>query len=388
MAVATQDVHKPLIVLTGGGTGGHITPILAVAEELKQQRDCWTVYIGERGNKFAELTDNHEAIDKTYSVFSGKYRRYFGESWLKRLLDIRTNFFNLRDGFMVVIGFVQAWLLLGELRPSVVFLKGGFVGVPVGLAAAARGIPIVTHDSDILPGLANRLVSRWVRIHAVAMPPETYAYPKDRTVQVGVLVERSYQSVTPEAQAGFKKTLGLPEKSLVLLVTGGSSGARAINVAMSSIAQRLLEGYKDLYIVQQVGKGRLTDFDGVTHPRLKLLEFLTPMYQYMGAADLVVTRASGNTLAELGVQAKPAIVIPSPVLADGHQLHNAAYLAEQGMAVVVQETELPNGLGAAISALLENEAERRRLAQKLQQSTSVDAAKKLAELLLKQVGTA
>lgn len=385
--MVTRAASTPLIVLTGGGTGGHITPILAVAEALKAQQDCQTVYIGERGSKFMELTDNHPAIDDACSVFSGKYRRYFGESWLERLFDLKTIFLNIRDIFLVLIGIVQAWLLLGKLRPNVVFLKGGFVGVPVGIAAAARGIPLVTHDSDVLPGLANRLVSRWVRVHATAMPPETYQYPQDRTVQVGVLVERHYQSVTPEMAKDYKKTLHIPGNAKVLLVTGGSSGARALNRAMQAIAGRLLEHYTDLHIVHQVGKGKLGDFEGFEHERLHLLEFLTPMYTYMGAADLVVTRASGNTLAELGVQGKPAIVVPSPVLADGHQLRNAAYLKEQGMARVVQESELPGGLGAAISELLDDPKQRREIAQKLQQSTSVDSAEKLARLLLHEVGT-
>lgn len=381
--MATPDA-KPLIVLTGGGTGGHITPILAVAHELKKQH-CTTVYIGERGSKYTELTDNHEAIDQTHAVFSGKYRRYYGESALRRILDIKTNFFNVRDAFLVAIGFVQAWFLLGNLRPSVVFLKGGFVGVPVGLGAAARGIPIVTHDSDVLPGLANRLVGRWARVHAVAMPPETYAYPKDRTVQVGVLVEPAYQAVTPQLQKEYKQSLGLPANAKVLLVTGGSSGATAINRAMQAIALRLLDNYVDLYIVHQVGKGKLADMGKITHPRLQLLEFLQPMHAYMGAADVVVTRASGNTLAELGVQGKPAIAIPSPVLADGHQLRNATFLEEQGMALVVQETELPNGLGAAISDLLEHQSKSRDLAHKLQQSTRADAAEKLAKLIWEQI---
>lgn len=381
-----MSAAKPLIVLTGGGTGGHITPILAVAEELKHQHDCWTVYIGERGSKFTELTRDHKAIDTSYSVFSGKYRRYYGESWLQRLLDIKTIALNIRDAFLVSIGLVQAWRLLGKLQPNVVFLKGGFVGVPVGLAAAARGIPIVTHDSDVLPGLANRLVSKWVQIHATAMPPETYAYPKDRTVQVGVLVERNYRHVTSAMQREAKKQIGAPEAARVLLITGGSSGATAINKAIAAIAEKLLANYKDLLIVHQVGKGKLSDVTGLKSERYKPLEFLTPMYVYMAAADLVVTRASGNTLAELGTQGKPAIVIPSPVLADGHQLRNAAYMKEQGMARIVQEEELPNGLGAAISELLEDEKKSREYAQKLQQSTSVDAAKKLASLILIQAG--
>jgi UDP-N-acetylglucosamine--N-acetylmuramyl-(pentapeptide) pyrophosphoryl-undecaprenol N-acetylglucosamine transferase len=377
-----HDDAKPTIVLTGGGTGGHITPILAVAHELKLVLpECNTVYIGERGSKFSQLTDEHTAIDASYRINSGKYRRYFGESWFKRLLDVKTNILNLRDGFYVFIGLIQAWVLLGKVKPSVVFLKGGFVGVPVGIAAAMRGIPIVTHDSDALPGLANRLVGRWATLHATAMPPETYVYPREKTVQVGVLVEHNYTNVTPEQQAQFKQQIKIPTDSTLLLVTGGSSGATAINSAIMQIAAELLDANPKLNLVHQVGKGKLKDFAGLTHERLQLLEFLSPMHAYMGAADLVVTRASANTLAELGVQGKPAIVIPSPVLADGHQLRNAEYLKQQQAALIVTEDTLPDGLREAINQLLSTPEQGKEMSRKLQQLSPSDAAQKLAKLI-------
>lgn len=385
MATNNENV-RPTIVLTGGGTGGHITPILAVAHELKKEMPgCKTIYIGERTSKFSHLTDNHEAIDGSNRIFSGKYRRYFGDSWLKRLFDVKTNLLNIRDALYVCIGLVQAWLLLGKIKPSVVFLKGGYVGVPVGLAAVLRGIPIVTHDSDALPGLANRLVGRWASLHATAMPAETYEYPKEKTVQVGVLVEHDYTRVTEEKQREYKQQLGLPVDTSLLLVTGGSSGATAINEAMMQIVRQILDAYPKLYIMHQVGKGKLKDFDGLTHDRMQLLEFLTPMHAYMGAADLVVTRASANTLAELGVQGKPAIVIPSPVLADGHQLRNAEYLHDQKAALVVTEDTLPGGLAEAIKQLLDNPEQGSELSQKLQQLSPSDAAEKLAKLIAEKV---
>lgn len=381
----THEENNPTIVLTGGGTGGHITPILAVAHQLKLQRPEYkTVYIGEHGSKFGAMTDGHAAVDAAYRVFSGKYRRYYGESWLKRLFDIKTNFFNLRDVFLVVIGLVQAWFLLGKIKPRVVFLKGGFVGVPVGLAAAARKIPIVTHDSDILPGLANRLVGRWAVLHAVAMPAETYAYPAELTKQVGVLVEHNYLPVTAELQQSYRLQLQLPKTAQIVLITGGSSGAEAINLAMKSFVTNLLDSQTNLHIIHQTGQGRLADFTGVAHDRLHLLEFLKPMHVYMGAADVVVSRASANTLAELGVQGRATIVIPSPVLADGHQLKNAEYLIKTNAALVVDEASLPGGLETAILQLLTKPEQVAELSHNLQQLYSTDAAEKLASLLIEQ----
>ena len=141
------------ILVSGGGSGGHITPILAVAHELKLlQPDCRVVYVGERGGKFQSLTEGQSDIDEVHSIFAGKFRRYHGESWLKRIIDVYTNLKNLRDALYVGLGYLQSFRLLGKVKPDVVFLKGGYVGLPIGLASATRHIAFVTHDSDALPG--------------------------------------------------------------------------------------------------------------------------------------------------------------------------------------------------------------------------------------------
>lgn len=376
------------MVLTGGGTGGHITPILAVAAELKKQPPgIRTVYIGERNGKFAELTDTNDVIDEVYTVLAGKFRRYHGRSLWAHITDLKLILLNIRDLFYFLIGAIQAWFLLRKIRPDVVFLKGGFVGVPVGLAAALRKLPFVTHDSDALPGLANRLVSRWARVHAVAMEPQTYAYPQSKTVQVGVLVEPSFTHVTDAAQKAFKQQIGVAEGSKLLLVTGGSSGAQRINDAMVKIAPKLLHDFSDLEIVHQTGKGKAGVYGDFQHPRLHLTEFMRPMHAFTGAADVVVARASANTVAELGVQGKAVIVVASPLLTGGHQIKNAGLLADQGAALSVPETfdgtnEI--ALDEAVRLLIENDDERMRLARRLTEITRADAAQKLAAIILKQ----
>ena len=390
MNTIDHEAPRPIIVLTGGGTGGHITPILAVAHELKQTRaNPTTVYIGEKGSKFSELTQSNAAIDQAYSVRAGKLRRYHGESWLTRLFDVKTNLLNLRDSLYVAVGIWQAWRLLGRIRPSVVFLKGGFVGVPVGIAAGLRKIPIVTHDSDAIPGLANQLVSRWVSVHATALPAEAYAYPRSKTIQVGVLVEHAYTYVTQELMRKYRTQLGLSERAKVLLITGGSSGAQRLNEAFRAILPKLLDTFTDLEVIHQVGKGKQGVYDGFNHERLKVLEFLQPMYRYMGAADVVVARASANTIAELGVQGKATIVVPSPFLAGGHQLENAKRLAVAHVALVVQEDSMLDehkGLLAKITELLRNDDQRHELSEALHEDVIVDAATRLASVLLEQAG--
>ena len=377
------------MLLTGGGTAGHITPILAVAHELKQlQPDSEVIYVGERRSKFGQLTDGHTAIDSVYSVFSGKLRRYHRESWLERLTDLNTIFLNIRDILFVLIGIVQAWRLLAKLKPDAVFLKGGYVGVPVGLAAAAHHIPIVTHDSDALRGLANRLVTRWVNVHATALPAKYYPYPPQKVKHVGVLVEHDYQPVDADMQAKYKTQLGLPADKPLLLITGGSLGAEQINKTVASFVGELLAKRPNLRIIHQVGQGKKNVYSDYSHERLQITEFMKPMYVNTGAADLIVTRAGANAMAEFGVQQKACIVVPSPHLTGGHQLKNAELLKEQGSALVIQEDDLldkAGGLMPAIERLLDNEVIRKQLAVQLSQSTLPHAAKELAQILIDQV---
>lgn len=359
---------------------------MAVAHELKTlDPTVELIYIGEKGGKFAHLTYEHHAIDGTYTISAGKFRRYYGESWLSRLLDWRTNFLNIRDAFRVVLGILQAIMLLKRLRPDAIFLKGGFVGVPTGIAARILGIPVVTHDSDIMPGLANRVAGRNAKVHATAMPSEHYAYPKEKVRHVGVLVSLDYQRVTPGLMKGYRTDLGLPSDAEVLFVTGGSQGARNINRTMAEIAPALLNKRPNLHILHQVGKGNENTYGAYSSDRLHVMPFVQGLHRYSGAADVIVTRAGANTLAEFGIQQKACIVIPHPFLTGGHQLKNAEYLEKKEAAVVLQEADVskhPEKLTEAIIALLDDDDKRQDMAEALNDMAIPDAARKLAMILL------
>lgn len=370
-------------MLTGGGTGGHITPILAVAHELRQQSpELRLVYIGERKGKFASIFADNKDITETRTIFAGKFRRYHNESWLRRLTDIKTISLNIRDALYFVIGTIQAvWLVRAE-KPDVIFLKGGFVGVPIGLAGALWRIPLVTHDSDAVPGLANRIVSRWARIHATAMPAAFYKYPEAQIRQVGVLVGKDYIPVSSKLVKEYRKKLNIPQDSRVVMVTGGSSGAEAINKAIAGLAPKLLETDNKLYIIHQTGNNKEGVYRNFAHPRLRVFGLIKDMYTCSGAADVIVTRAGANTLAEFGVQGRACIVIPNPLLTGGHQLKNADYITKNHAAVVLQEDELDK-LKATIMDLLNNIELRNAYAEELRSITITDASRRLADILLK-----
>ena len=166
------------IVLCGGGSGGHITPLLAVAYEFRTRNPGTTlVYIGEKNGKFSYIAENSNLFDELYFVSAGKLRRYHGESLLTRLFDVKTNILNIRDVFRLLAGLVQSYFLFRKIQPDALLLKGGYVGVPVASAGRLHHVPYITHDSDALPGLSNRLAARWARYHATAMPAKYYSYP-------------------------------------------------------------------------------------------------------------------------------------------------------------------------------------------------------------------
>ncbi len=258
--------------------------------------------------------------------------------------------------------------------------------MPVGLAAALRRMPFVTHDSDALPGLANRMVSRWAVRHATGMPAEFYAYPSEKTTYVGVLVGDQYHMVTNELKAQYRDELAIPQDSKLITVTGGSLGAQRLNTAMREIVPALFEQYPKLHIIHQVGRGNLGVYEGYQHRNLQVKEFLEGLYLYTGAADVVVTRAGANTLAELGVQQKACIVVPNPLLTGGHQLKNAEVLDKAGAVKVVTEEQLnQNGAVALLETLrelLDNTELQSELGTKMHQITISDAADKLADLLV------
>lgn len=382
------------IVLTGGGSGGHITPLLAVADELKRTHpNIRIVYIGSTGDGLADIPQQHPAIDTVYSVRAGKFRRYHGEGW-KQILDVKTFAKNVRDAVYVVIGFWQARKLLKQIQPSVIFIKGGFVGVPVGLAAVTRKIPFITHDSDAIPGLANRIIARWADIHAVALPESLYSYPQDKTVSTGIPLRSEFVPVTAELKQTYRKSLDLPIAAPVLLVIGGGLGSQRINGAVGQALPYVLQEYPDLYLLHAVGRGNEPYMSqlyagALTESQLKrvqVLEFVTDVYRYSGSADIIVTRAGATNLAEFALQGKACVVVPSPFLTGGHQLKNANALAERNAAIVLDETSLledPNRLAKLLSEMLKNKQQIRDLGTSLHELAKPHATRDIAQLLLK-----
>ncbi len=339
------------------------------------------------------VVEQDQNISSVHQIFSGKFRRYHGEGF-KQLLDLHTLLKNLRDLVYIVIGFIQSLILLKKSKPNVVFIKGGFVGVPVGLAAAILRIPFVTHDSDAIPGLANRIISRWAKAHAVAMPKEIYGYPANQTFQVGTPISDKYQPVNTKQLIEFKKSFGLDDGNQVLLITGGGLGAQRLNMSVARISNKLLTKYSNLVILHIAGPGKDDELAEEYEKQLSTDQlgrvvvepFVSDLYRYSGAADIVICRASATTLTELAEQGKACIVLPNNQLTGGHQSKNAEILSGEGAIVSLKDdlvAKNPEILLHQIENLLNDSSQRIKLANSLHKTSDPDAANNLAKIVIR-----
>jgi UDP-N-acetylglucosamine--N-acetylmuramyl-(pentapeptide) pyrophosphoryl-undecaprenol N-acetylglucosamine transferase len=370
-------------------------PILAVAAALKQHLPTvHIVYVGQRGDRFADIAANDSHIDTVYYVRAGKLRRFHGEGF-KQLLHISDVVKNIRDGIYVVIGIYQSWWLMKRLKPAIVFSRGGFVSVPVATGARLGHVPYITHDSDLVPSLANRLIASGARLHAVAFDAQMYPYPIKNTVTTGVPVSTAFQPVNDKMKNQYRRMLNIPSNSPLLFIIGGGQGSRDVNEAVATILPVLFKEFPNLYVVQVAGQDNKDALIERYHQLLPtavakqvmVYGFIKDVYVYSGAADVVVTRAGATNLAEFAIQGKACIVLPSSFLAGGHQLKNAAYLAEKKAAIIILPEELkqqPNILADHINELLKNPSEREVFETALAKLAQPDAAERLAKLILEQ----
>lgn len=319
-----------------------------------------------------------------HRIYAGKLRRYHGISILRQLLDIQTTLLNFRDAFFILIGIIQTFYYAMKWQPDVIFTKGGFVCLPAGIVARILGIPLVTHDSDMRPGLTNRIISRWASAIATGAPIENYPYDPKKTHFVGVPIDSSFRPFTLSEQLEARHEYGFIDIERPLVVaTGGGLGARRINEAIVAIAPELTKHANILHITGQRNYNDVVASAPELH-EYEIVPFIhTGMVKVLGAADVVVTRASATTLLELAGLAKPTIAIPSAVLGD--QLKNGNAYAEAGAVILCEETTFvgnPQKLSELILSLLRNSKKRQELSQRIHQLARPHAAIDTAALIV------
>ncbi len=346
------------IILTGGGTAGHVTPNLALLPSL-QERGYEIHYIGSYNGIEKKLVEN--AGIPYDGISSGKLRRYF---------DLK----NFSDPFRVVKGYSEARRLIKKYKPDVVFSKGGFVSVPVVLAAKHYKIPTIIHESDMTPGLANKIcIPSASRV--CCNFPETLPYlPEDKAVLSGSPIRQ--ELLQGDRLTGLQFT-GLSAAKPIIMVIGGSLGAVAVNNAVRSLLPKLLESYQVIHIC---GKGH-TDESLIGRSGYVQYEYVdAPLRHLFAAADLIISRAGANSICEILALRKPNILIPlSAAASRGDQILNARSFEKQGFSTVLEEEQVTNeSLYEAIQNTYEN---RKKFVTAMAQSSLSDAVGIVMDLI-------
>lgn len=376
------------ILAVGGGSGGHVTPVVAVLKELRARHPRVELRFWV-DRHFAPQARNIVAAfdDKlpVHTISAGKFRRYHHLSFWQHITWPSLMFQNFGDAFLVGLGFIQSFFKLLFWRPDVVFTKGGYVCLPVGLAAACLRIPLVIHDSDAHPGLTNRALARFAHAIGTGAPLEYYPYPHHKAHYVGIPIGSGFRPYTATEQRTAKQEWGINPSKPLLVVTGGGLGASRINGVVAKTL-RLLQQFTSVVLV--AGAGQYDELRAELpqdSDSFQLYPFVTKMDSLLGAADVVVTRAGATTILELAALAKPTILVPNGKLTGGHQLKNAVVYEDAGAVVVLNEEaiiEQPDKLVAAVKDIIENPKSAGAMARRFMTFAKPYAASEMAELIL------
>lgn len=364
------------IVLTGGGTGGHIFPLIAVAKKLREKNpDTQFLFIGPDGKLEKEAMEQETIPIKNISA--GKLRRYFALA-------------NFVDFFRTPIGVIQSLWHLLVFMPDAIFSKGGYASLPVVIAGWVYRIPILIHESDSVPGMANSILGKFAERIAISYPQAAGEFSAHQVVLTGNPLREDITQGNPEkARTEFSL---VPSKKTIL-VLGGSQGAQIINEKILSILPELLHRYQ---VIHQTGE---KNFEAVKHKAGELgikagregyhaIPFIRENYNdILAVADLIITRAGANSLADVAANGKPAIVIPLEGSANDHQRMNAYALARIGGCVVLEENNLgEHVLMNKITEIMDNQEVNEKLSQNIRSFYHADAAEKIANGILEMIG--
>lgn len=393
------------ILVVGGGSGGHITPAVAVVRKILELRprsriSFWTDF--KYYKNVTKLTtelgiSTHLNVCR---ISAGKFHRYSGWNFHDYLAHLDITFKELILGniigfFGFLSGLITSFcrLIPPKNRPDIIFLKGGYVCLPVGLVARLLKIPYIIHESDTVAGLANRLLMKKAKYVAFGMPLTDEVKAKHQNyIWTGIPIGPEFKPVSPSKTASLKKAFSFsPEKPLVV-ITGGSQGSENLNNTTRLILPELLK-FTSVGLV--AGRKHyedmidLKDYENWDRAALesdfRMWEFNTTMNELMGAADVIISRAGATTIAELAGLKKAVVLVPFEVLPGSHQLKNAERLLEAGAVSMVKDSEMmknPSKLLDEIRHLVRSPKLRAEMADRLHEEARADAALRLAKIVL------
>ena len=348
------------IVLTGGGTAGHVTPNIALIPKLREH-GYEISYIGSYEGMERKLIEDYDI--PYYGIATGKFRRYF---------DLK----NFTDPFRVLKGVFEAKKYLKQISPDIIFSKGGFVAVPVVRAAKSLNIPVITHESDMTPGLANRLCLPAATVSCCNFPETMKTLPAEKAVLTGTPIREELKSGSREAGLAFT---GFSGEKPIIMVTGGSLGAVAVNNAVRDALPELLTRYD---IVHLCGRGKLDERLVGTDGYIQYEYIKEELPDLFAMADLIISRAGANAICEIATLNKPNLLIPLPSKASrGDQILNAHSFESQGFSMVIDEENLTTK--TLIDGVDELYADRQKYIDAMAASEQSDAVSVIIDLIEK-----
>ncbi|GAC1344125.1 MAG: undecaprenyldiphospho-muramoylpentapeptide beta-N-acetylglucosaminyltransferase [Ktedonobacteraceae bacterium] len=367
------------VLVSGGGTGGHVYPALAVAKLLEKQYQVKILYLGSDDGLETELAP---AAGFAFAIVkAGKLRRYM--SWQTFTGVAR-----------VPVGMAQAVGIVRTFAPDAVFTSGGYVAVPAGLAARLNGVPLLMHQQDVPPNLSNRLIAPLATRISVAFADSLSYFPARKTVQLGNPVRQEILDMRQISPQEARSRLGLAAEVPLLLVTGGSQGARHLNAVLCQALPDLLADCQVLQIsgkllfeeARQLSEQSMADLDEGTRKRFRLVAYMNEeMPAALQAAALVLCRSGAATLSELAVLGKPSILVPlPPAIGSSPQEANAAMFGRKAAAEVIRDADLkPEVLVERVKSILASNTLLTSMAEAAQSFAKPDATQEIAAEVIK-----
>ncbi|ALM20615.1 UDP-diphospho-muramoylpentapeptide beta-N-acetylglucosaminyltransferase [Nonlabens sp. MIC269] len=335
------------IIISGGGTGGHIYPAISIANECKRRwPDCEILFVGARDRM------EMEKVPAAGFPIKGLWI-----SGLQRSLSLK----NIAFPFKVVKSLIDAGRIINNFKPDIAIGTGGYASGPLLFKANQKGIPTLIQEQNSFPGITNKLLSKKVKRICVASKGLERFFPKDKMVMTGNPVRQDLLDITSKKQQAIE-FFGLDENKKTLLVLGGSLGARRINQLIDENSVQLL---KDVQIIWQCGKFYYETYKAKEQKQLQVKAFLERMDLAYAAADFIISRSGAGTISELCIVGKPVIFIPSPHVAEDHQTKNAQAIVQENAAVMIKESDLEQNFMTLWKGLIQDSQKQETLSKNI-----------------------
>jgi UDP-N-acetylglucosamine--N-acetylmuramyl-(pentapeptide) pyrophosphoryl-undecaprenol N-acetylglucosamine transferase len=365
-----NNKNKYRVIISGGGTGGHIYPAIAIANKLKERiPDVEILFVGAIGKM--EMRKVPEAGFPIKGIWISGIQR-------------KRSIVNLLFPFKLLISLVQSCVIVARFRPDVAIGVGGFASGPLLWTTSFVRIPTLIQEQNSYAGITNKLLSKKARKICVAYDNMERFFPKEKIIKTGNPVRADILNIEKKRPAAAR-FFNFEEDKKTVFVMGGSLGARTVNISVFNKIRKIIEG--DVQLVWQIGRIYFDDYEqkmkSYDVSKVRMYDFLKEIDLAYAMADLIVSRAGALSISELTVVGKPVILIPSPNVAEDHQTENAKALVEENAAIMITDGEAPEKLIDIIMEILDNKEHMLQLGANIRRMAIPDAAEKIVDEIIK-----